>query len=383
MDLFFDPIYRVLTSLSIKDPSWEGTIKKILLVRLDHIGDLLMATPAIAALRRKFPEACIDLLGGERAKEVFRGNRDIDRILTFDATWYDPRRGKEIWPIDVTSLLWKLRREKYDCAVDLRGDFRVILLFLWLIGARRRMGFHDLGLGFLLTDSVSYDPEKSYLDLNFDALSPLDIKRDDRSTRFFVAEEEVAYVENIFKEHGLGRDDMIIGINPTSNRIEQRWSEKRFAELSDLFVKEYQAKILLLSAPSEAALARKMLSFLKQPVIDLVGKTSLGQLGALMKKLSLYIANDSGPMHLAISLKTPTIGLFGTTSVKKSWPYNKNSSLFQPITSQVDCRRPCYEKDCDPKKCFDLITVEEVFAAARRLLKSKSPSLLEEEEKKT
>lgn len=370
MDLFFQPIYAMLRILPMKNSFTKEKVEKILLVRLDHIGDLLMATPAVAALRKKFPYVRIDVLGGEKAKDVFRGNKDINRIWTFDATWYDPRRGKEIWSVDVASTIWRLRKEKYDIAVDLRGDFRIIFLFLWLTGIRRRIGFHDLGLGFLLTDSVGYDPAKSYLDLNFDVLSPLNIEREDRRTRFFVAEEEEAYIDTLLKEHGIHADDTMVGINPTTNRVEQRWSEKKFAELADRLIEQVHVKVLLLSATSDAALARLTPCFMKHQVIDLVGKTSLGQLGALMKRLSLYIANDSGPMHLAISLNTPTIGLFGTTSVQKSWPYNQHSPFFRAVISKVDCERPCYAKDCDPQRCFDLITVDEVYQAAIEILES-------------
>jgi lipopolysaccharide heptosyltransferase II len=356
---------------------------KILLVRLDHIGDLLMATPAIAALRRRFPEARIDLLGGERAKEIFRGNTDINHVHTFEATWYDPRRGKEIWPIDVVSALWKLRREKYDVCVDLRGDFRVLFLFLWLTGARRRIGFHDLGLGFLLTDSTSYDKEKNYLELNFEVLSPLNVDRNDPRVRFSIAEEEEDYIDKMFEVHEITGEDRIVGINPTTNRIEQRWSEKRFAELSDRLIDEAHVKVVLLSAETEASVARLVPLHMKNKVIDLVGKTNLGQLGVLMKKLSLYIANDSGPMHLSIALNTPTIGLFGTTSVQKSWPYNRNSTFFRAIAADVDCHRPCYVKDCDPQKCFDLISVDEVYEAAQEILSPKSGRYLEREKQRT
>ncbi len=377
MDLTFKPICNLLKLLPKGAHHEKGKINKILLVRLDHIGDLLMATPAIAALRRKFPEARIDLLGGKHALEIYRGNADINHIHTFDATWYDPRRGQEIWPIDIVSTVWKLRKEKYDVSVDLRGDFRIIFLFLWLTGARRRIGFHDLGLGFLLTDSHSYDNEKSYLDLNFNVLSSLHISREDRQTRFSIADEEEDYVTKIFQEQGITGEDRIVGINPTTNRIEQRWCEKRFAELSDRLMENEGVKIILLSAKTEASLARLVPRYMKNKVIDLVGRTDLGQLGALLKRLSLYIANDSGPMHLSVALNTPTIGLFGMTSVKKSWPYDRNSTIFRAISADVDCQRPCYAKDCDPQKCFDLISVDEVYAAAREILRLKPDRHLE------
>lgn len=372
MDLIFKPIYALLKFLSLKGKH-KGKVDKILLVRLDHIGDLLMATPAISALRKKFPKALIDLLGGKRAQDVFRGNKDINRVLTFDATWYDPRRGNELWPVDIISTILKLRREKYHIAVDLRGDFRVIFLFLWLTGIPIRIGFHNLGLGFLLTDSVNYDPNKSYRDLNFDALSPLNIEQDDGNAKFFVTEEDEDYIGVLLKQNDIKSGDRIIGISPTTNRIEQRWDEKRFAEVADRLIEEFHVKVLLLSAIPDAALARLMTQHMKHRVIDLAGKTTLSQLAALMKKLALYIANDSGPMHLAIALNTPTIGLFGTTSIRKSWPYQQHSSFFRAITSEVDCERPCYEKDCDPKRCFDLISVDEVYKAASDILKLGSP----------
>ncbi|MEW5806015.1 MAG: glycosyltransferase family 9 protein [Acidobacteriota bacterium] len=375
MDLILAPVYRILSqhfltgAFADRKSDAHEKIEKILLVRLDHIGDLLMATPAIAALRKKFPEARIDLLGGESAKAIFKGNPYIDHVYTFDATWYDPRRGGEIWPVDVAGTVLRLRRIGYDVAVDLRGDFRVIFLFLWLAGARRRIGFRDLGLGFLLTDSTGYDLEKPYMDINFDALSLLGIDRSDRRTRFYVPAEDEAFVDSLLAANGIKWEDHLIGINPTTNRVEQRWHESKFAELCDRLIETFGVKVIFVAAGSDSAVVELVRKEMKRRSIDLSGKIDLNQLGALLKKCILYIANDSGPMHLSISLGTPTIGIFGTTSVKRSWPYGSESPFFKAISAEVDCPRPCYRNDCEDRKCFDLITVDQVYQSACGMLK--------------
>ncbi len=372
MDLIVSPFALIFGRRPSLAASLDGRGKRILLVRLDHMGDLLMATPAIHALKEKYPDSRIDLLGGEMALRIMEGNDDIARTYTFNATWYDPRRGGEVWPVDIVRTIFTLRKNRYDFAIDMRGDFRVAALFLWCTSARRRIGFRRLGLESLLTDALDYDPEKNYVDLNFDAVSFFHIDRSSKTMRFFVSDQEDRFIDTLLREHLVKKDDLLVGISPTTNRIEQRWSEKRFAEAADRLIEKFNAKIVLVSAPADAAIVELVQKGMRHPAINLAGKTDLGQLGALMRRLRLFIANDSGPMHLSISLGTPTLGIFGSSSVQKSWPCEMNSPLFQAITSHVDCVRPCYMRDCDDRKCFDSITVEEVFDAAVKIMSAGS-----------
>ena len=372
MDMLLKPLHRLL-SFPFRPPVFtHQKIERILLVRLDHLGDLLMATPAIAALRKKFPQARIDLLAGKRAERLFLGNSDIDQIHVFEAPWYDPRRGGEVWPVDVVRTIIQLRKREYDAAVDMRGDFRVIFLFLWLAGARKRIGFRDLGLGFLLTDPVEYDHERSFLDLNFDSLVPLGIETSDRKLKFFLETDDRAFVASELSANGVKRDSLLVGIGPTTNRVEQRWDEKRFAEVADRLIDDFGAQIVLVAAGDDAGIVGLMKGQMKHECLDLSGKTTIGQLGALMERMHLYIANDSGTMHLAIALGTPTVGIFGPSSIRRSWPYGQASKRYRAITAAVDCPRPCFRRDCEERECYDLISAEEVYRATAEILKGRA-----------
>jgi len=136
-------------------------------VRLDHLGDVLMSTPAVAALRAAYPGARIDVLAAPWGRAALEGNPHVDRILEATAAWYDPRRGDVPPPAEILGAAAALRRDPHDWAFDLRGDPRVVLAYL-LPAARRRFGFQGLGLEGLLTDAVAYDRRRSMLDLGLD-----------------------------------------------------------------------------------------------------------------------------------------------------------------------------------------------------------------------
>src|SRR5947209_499926 len=166
LDLVVRPAAPLLGLLGPRGRAPEKP-RTILVARLDHLGDVLMTTPAVSALRRAYPEARIDFLAAPWGAAAVERNPDIDRVLPAIAPWYDPRGGELPPPSEILRSSATLRRESYDWAFDMRGDPRAILFYV-LPAGRRRFGFSALGLEALLTDALPYDRRRSPLDLALD-----------------------------------------------------------------------------------------------------------------------------------------------------------------------------------------------------------------------
>ena len=183
-----------------------------------------------------------------------------------------------------------------------------------------------------------------------------------RSYEFFTTSREQSYIADLFQEHGLKKSDFLVVINPGGNWDLKRWPKENFAQLADRLIKDYQAKVLLTGAKKDLSLAQDIAALMKGRPIILCGKTSLGQLAALMENVNLVISNDSGPMHIALSQKARVIALFGPTSCKITGPYGQNNYLV--IQKDVGCKVPCYQLNCRNNRCMKAISVDEVLQAA-------------------
>lgn len=343
---------------------------RILLIRLDHIGDVLMTTPAIHALRRHYPKSFLAILVSPSSYPIVENNPDIDKIYTFNVPWFDGGRSQRISLKAYFQLLRILRKERFDIAVDCRGDFRVLFLFSFLSGSRRRVGFTHLGGEFLLSDGVDYDEHKHFVELNFDLINSLDVPVHS-GIHYYIhsSDEDKSYIQTMLTEFGIIEDDMIIGIHPTTipHWKLKRWRQDRFAELADQLSVKYKAKIVFTGSEHDRESIQRICSLMKETAYNAAGKTSLHQLAMLISFCQLFISNDSGPMHIAVAVKTPLVAIFGPTNPKKSGPYG-NPELYRVVQHSVLCPYPCFVTECSRNhECMEEITVKNVLHVCQDL----------------
>ncbi len=355
----------------ISPPGLPGT-RKILLIRLDHIGDLLMTTPAIHALKLRFPESSLCLLASPSALPIVAGNPEIDRTFFFRVPWYDGGRAQRFSCREYILLLRRLRRERFDAAIDFRGDFRVLFFFSFLGGMKQRVGYAALGGEFLLTRSCPYDETRHFVDANLALANCLDGPLAAPGIQYFVnsSSTDVAHVDNFLSELGIGAGDRIVGIHPATIphwRL-KRWAPARFAALADALILREGAKIVFTGGKEDAAELENIVSLMREKAWITAGRTSIPQLAQLIRRCRLFVTNDTGPMHIAAAVATPLVAIFGPTDPQRSGPCG-NPEMIRVVRRDVPCRRPCFVSECAMgHECMNGIEVADALQACEELL---------------
>ncbi|MDN5328058.1 MAG: heptosyltransferase [Candidatus Woesearchaeota archaeon] len=335
---------------------------RILLFKLGAIGDTLMTTPLVRQLNKNFPNAEIDYYIGKTSAGVLRNNAYINNVVAFDERIFVNRNIK-LW----LKLIKSMRERKYDVAFVLDKHW-AFNLTVFLSFIKTRIGFDRFSEGKFLTYKVPYLGRKHEIFYYLDLLKGLNIQPDydDYRMEVFLSEEDAEFAERFFNGHNL-ENKKVIAICPggannfaVGNDDLRRWDISKYTELiSRLKGKGFE--VLLIGGINDKPIEKEILKNVE--CVSAIGKTTLMESAALLKKCDAVVCNDSGPMHLAASVNDRVISLFGPTLPSEKAPLNERSVY---IWKQIGCN-PCYDlygnfpKPCPyGKKCMRLITVEEV-----------------------
>jgi lipopolysaccharide heptosyltransferase II len=342
----------------------DQKMERILISGVNWLGDVLFTTPFIKAIRNKFPSSHIACLVVPRCKELLEDNPNVDEVIVYDED------GVHKSPIGKLRLISTLREKRFDGAFILHRSFtRALIVFL--SGVRNRIGYDTKKRGFLLTKAVE-EPVSTLHKVEYflNLAEECGAETDQKDCDFFVKDGERREVESFLKSNGIGKDDLLVILNPGGNWPPKRWPKESFAELSDRLSDELNAKVVITGAPSDMKLAHDIRALSKKKPVSAAGKTTLKSLGAVMERADLVISSDSGPMHLALGVKSKVIALFGPTSDLITGPYGTRKN-FTVIKKDVDCQVPCYDFKCEDYRCMRAITVDEVASRAKEMLSNK------------
>ena len=331
-----------------------GELKRFLLISTTAIGDTLMSTPAIRAVRQKFPDGYVAVLTDRRRIDVLNGNPYINRLITYHGKFKK-----------VMSLIKELRKERFDIAIILHGNDPDIVPIAYLSRARYRLGWDGSRFSFLLTHKHKKFGESGHaIDDRLDMLKPLGIDTRDRHMVLFLSEEDRDFKRRLFSDKGILENDLVIGLHPFGSRRSKWWGIEKSAELADRLCEKYGAKVILISGKENEAISKKIASLVRYNLILIYG-SSIKEASAVIESCSLFITTDSGPMHIAIALGKPTISLYGPSDIIET---SACVSLEKHVVIQKDvpCPRPCKLKECDNPVCMDSITTDEVMEAVER-----------------
>ena len=312
-------------------------IKKMLIIRTDGIGDLLNSTPAIALLRQNYPDAEITVLARPLNAPVLHGNPDVDRILVFDRGGAHRRLHKQL------QFYQNLRREQFQLVVAMQTATWPHLV-AFLTGAPYRLGRYQKRFKSTLTHAWhgSYRKGQTHeVDRNLELVRLLCHGDATRRLVFHLTPDETANARALLTGWGIGTNRFLIGIHPGGSSFDKRWPETHYAELADRLAHDYNATILVLHGPDEAALARSIQEAMQTRAV-VYAPPSIRELAALLQCCNLVVCNDSGPMHLAAALTVPTVAIFGPT----------DHVAWQPLSEKASVVRrdmPCWP--CSAHKC--------------------------------
>ena len=335
-------------------------MKNILVVNVNWVGDVIFSLPIFKALKKSYPDAKIACLAVPRVKEILEGSPYIDEIMIYD------EEGIHRTPLSKLALIRTLRQKKFDIAFILHKSL-TRALFAFLAGIPRRVGYDAKGRGFLLTHRVKpiSDPVHRS-DYYINVIESFGIKVEDRVCEFVVREDSRKIVEELLKKEGVRKDDFLVVISAGGNWDLKRWPKENFALLIDRLADELKAKVAIVGAQKDVALVNSIEEKVRAKPITLTGQTNLKELGALLERANLFISADTGPLHLASSVGTNVVGLFGPTRPEMTGPRGKGHAIV--IQNDVGCNRtPCYHLTCPDNVCMRSITVEQVIHEIRQL----------------
>lgn len=358
--------------------------RRILVIRFFFIGDVLLTTPLLCALKKRFPHCEITFLTDGVAAEVLTGHFAIDELLQCRPVgWkhFSSRKKQR----HIGRLVRALRRRKFDLAINLQPGDRG---GLWSVfsGARLRAGYAREGERmFYYNRTLPFAPKKRpRVEHMMDALRALDIKvsedSDERLLRLpsmTISPEESHFAQQFLAEKGWNEnaETPLVAIHAGRPNTRKTWPDERFAALADELIHRYSARIVWLGAPEETARAAKIQALMTEKArsISTAGKFNLKETGALLQRCRLFIGIDSGPMHIASSVDTPTVSLFGFSDASVWQPRDlrgetRHVALQKPLPD-APCQAPqCCEPGQSP--CMLRISVDEVAQAAARFIQN-------------
>jgi heptosyltransferase-2 len=338
--------------------------KRILILQTAFLGDVILCTPLIKALRELFPDAFISFLLIPETKEVLGNNPYLNEILI-----YDKRKKKGIGSF--LQIMGKIKERKFDLAVIPHRSLRSALL-AYLSGIPQRIGFDKSAGFFLFTHQIVYPLNVHEVDRNLSLLSNFNVHLSDISPELFPSSEDFSYARQLLHDSGIKEEDKIVGIAPGSVWATKRWLPKRFAEVSDLLIKKAGAKVVFLGSQDDKKLCLEIVNMMTEKPVILADRTDILQSAAIISFCKVILSNDSAPVHIASAMRIPVVAIFGSTIPEFGFaPYGEGHLV---IEKKMECR-PCGihgRKKCPEKhfRCMREITTDKVFQAVVSLMTS-------------
>jgi heptosyltransferase-3 len=348
-----------------------GQVRRALVIKLRHHGDVLLAAPVLAALKHAAPQCEVDALVYADTAPMLAGHPALAQLHTIDRNWKRfgiPRQAAAEW-----SLLAALRARQYDLVIHLsvqrRGAWLTRLLHpRWSVAPRYTGGFW--ARSFTHFYSAQSHPDRHTVETNLDSLRALGYEpaADDKRVVLAPGAAAEARVEALLAEHRLAKGGFI-HVHPASRWTFKCWPMDKVAALCDAFAQRGWP-LVLTAAPDdkERALIAQVQAAAQAPLVDLAGRLSLKELAALTARARLFVGVDSAPMHIAAAMGTPTVAIFGPSGDREWGPWNVASRV---VASADHPCRPCGRDGCEGSKiseCLTTLPVKQVLDACESLL---------------
>jgi ADP-heptose:LPS heptosyltransferase len=379
-----------------------GTPRRILLIQLDHLGDAILTSPILPRLRAAFPSARLDVLASPSNRALFEADPNVDRVHLAERNWFERRSGGWSMISAVWGLGRRLRRERYDLGIDVRGDVLTVFV-LALAGIPRRLGWAMGGGGFLLTDVAEWVPGRHEVDSRLALVDCLGVRQEDPArVMVHLRDEDRRRVAQILgaawperpARRALNRvtvgasvralhpattarlrDDAeslhagrfgetapLLAVHLGAGTTAKRWPLRSWQDLLDRFLDDGW-RVVVVGGEEDVASAQSLRPH--DRLLDLTGTLAVTQTTALLERADLFLGADSGPAHLAAAAGVTSVVLFSGTNRPRQWrPYSRRTLV---LRRSVPCR-PCHRKVCPlaDHPCLNGLTPDRVYRSSRR-----------------
>jgi len=339
--------------------------KRILIFNVNWLGDVLFSTATIRNIRRNFPDSFIACVIPSRCYSVLKGSPHIDEIILFDDK--DPHKGMQA----KLNFIQLLKNKRFEAVFLLHRSFTRTLICR-LADIPERIGYSTKKRAFLLTKKI-IPPKKNSLhriDYYLNIIEKAGLRVEDRYTEFFISDEDEKFIKEFLDNNAVKKNDFLVGINPGGNWLPKRWPSLYWARVADRLISDFGFKVIITGSTSDIGLAREIKEAMIERPIFACAKLNIKQLGALCKRLDLFITADTGPLHIANAVGTKKIiALFGPTSTLITGPLPPDNISI--LRKDAGCKMPCYVVNCKDNRCMKAITPEEVLAEVRKITNGK------------
>lgn len=341
--------------------------RRILVVRLDRLGDVVLSTPLLQALRQHLPHAFIAMMVRPACREVVEAHPALNEVIVYE------KEGAHQSLRGTVRFARRLRRYEFDTALVLHPSNRSHWI-PWLARIPVRIGY-DRKSAWLLTHRVVHRKQegaKHEAVYTLELLEPFGIPPVVPRPVVPVSPAAAERVEVLLGASSVGASDRLVAVHPSASCISKRWMPERFAEVADRLVAEQGVRICLVAGEGDAAHAHQVAQRMRQPVVDLAGGLSVGELAALLRRCRCLLSNDSGPVHIAAAVGTPVVDLFGRNQAGLSpqrWGPLGDGHVI--LHKEVGCVT-CLAHNCDIGfLCLTSLSADEVYRAVVHVLEQK------------
>ncbi|MFA5088719.1 MAG: lipopolysaccharide heptosyltransferase II [Candidatus Omnitrophota bacterium] len=334
----------------------------ILVVKMTAIGDVILISPSLKAIREKYPKARITCLVGTESRKILQNCPYIDDLVVYDS------KNRERGWLRTFHFSRKLRKRKFDMVIDFQNN-RTSHLLSFLSFAKESFGYHNRKWGFLISNPVENpDHYLGPVEHQFQILKKVGIEfRREEGLELWPSRQDEEYVQDFLDSEWLGNCQNMVGINIAASEKwkTKNWPVEHIARLCDLLAED-NIRVVITGVEQDKAKVRDLLRLTKTKPADFVGKTDILQLAALIAKCRVYVTPDSASLHVAAAMGTPFIALFGPTDSVRHLPPARE---FRLIEKKIVCA-PCYDPHCrvGTHECLRGISPEEVAKAIHEIL---------------
>jgi len=354
-----DRYLDILSQLTVK------TGLRILIIQTAYLGDAVLTGSLVKETKENFSDSFLSVLCTPEIEEIFAQFPEVNKLIVYD------KRGKEKGLFSFFRLVRKIKKENFDVAILPHRSFRSAFL-VYLVGIPRRIGFISSEGRIFFTDLVSFDWRMHDSKRNLELLKPLGVQRLKYSQELSLNVDQRIKMK-FLEEHNLKETDLIVGINPGSVWPTKRWLAERFAQVANWLIEKDEAKIVIFGSKEELSLAKEIEENIRYSVVNLAGKTNLKELITFISGCTIFLTNDSGPMHIAVATKVPTVAIFGPTTHELGfYPYGVEHRV---VEVDLSCR-PCSlhgSKKCPLGhfNCMKMVSVGQVYSTIKEILGKK------------
>lgn len=351
--------------------------ESILVGMLLPIGDTLLATPALAAIRRRFPKARVTVVASRSNAGILKDNPSFDQLVVLD------EMGDEHKWIGFVRRLSLLRQERFDLAINLSPISAIVTMMAGIYA--RSLNVRMPTLWWLIGGHSERYRARHAVDHYLHAIAPIldePVSEEERQPRVYLTAKDRSSIRRRLREWGLSPANLIITMHVGGEGFNGRkqWAPDRFAEAANRLVERFDAHIILVGGASDLEMCEAVAALAPRGVIVAAGQTSLKETAALIELSAAFVGNDSCPLHIAAAVNTPAVGIFGPSNFEQFHPVGKHNYRSRIVHSDLPCS-PCFNfigndapwvpNTCYTRACLKAISVTQVLDAAVDLLQDK------------